>query len=96
MSDDIEAQVCLKLQETECSIQLDKSAVRDNQALLLACIWLINDKKNCEKKFCHSLETFCPRENIFSNPKSHFNLEGIPIRNMIFCVTDGAPSMIGR
>ena len=45
MNDDIEVQVCLKLQETEFSIQLDKSTVRNKQALQLAYVWFINDKK---------------------------------------------------
>ena len=98
MSDDIEAQVCLKLQETECSIQLDESAVRDkkNQALPLAYIRFINDKKICKEIFCHSLETFCPRENIFSSLKGYLNLKTIHIANMVFCASDEAPSMIGR
>ena len=51
MSDDIEARMCLKLQETECGILLDESTVRDNQALLLACARFINDKKFV-KRYC--------------------------------------------
>ena len=97
MSDDIEAQMCRKLQETEFSIQLDESTVFDNQALLLAYVRFIKNKKICEQMFfCHSLETFCQGENIFSNLKDYFNLKGIPIRNMISCATDGAPNMMGR
>ena len=69
MSDDIEANLCLKLQETEFSIQLDESTVRDDQALLIrlvAYVWFINNKEICEEMlFCHSLETFCQGENIF-------------------------------
>ena len=49
-SDDIEAQLCLKLQETEFSIQLDKSTGRDNRALLLAYVRFI--KKKFVKRCC--------------------------------------------
>ena len=97
MSDDIETQVCLKLQETEFSIQVDESTVRDNQPLLLAYVGITKDKKICEEMlFCYSLETFCQGENIFLNLKGYLNLKGIPIRNMISCATDGAPNIIGR
>ena len=67
------------------SIQFHEFTVCDNQALLLACVRFINDRKICEEMmFCHLLKTFCPEENIFSNIKDYLNLKGIPIR--IFCV----------
>ena len=80
MSDDIEGQVCLKLQETEFSLQPDESTVRDNQALLVVSVRFINEKKICEELlFCHSQEIFCQRENIFSTVKGYLNLKGILI-----------------
>ena len=75
MSDDIEAQMCLKLQETEFSIQLDESTACNNHALVLACVRFISDKKICEEMlFSHSLKTFCQKENIFLNLKGYLNL----------------------
>ena len=72
MSDNIETKVRLKLQETEFSIQLDESTVRDDKALLLAYVRFIEDKKICEEMlFCHSLVTFCQGEIIFSNLKGY-------------------------
>ena len=65
--------------------------------MLLAYVRLTNDKKICkDMSFCHSLETFCQGENIFSNLTDYLNLKGIPIRNMISCASDGAPNVIGR
>ena len=80
ISDNIEAQVCIKLQETEFSIQLDESTVHDNQALLLAYVRFINNKKFVKRRcFVIHWKHFAKEKTFFSNLKSYLNLKGIPI-----------------
>ena len=75
ISDDIEAQVCLKLQETECSIQLDESTVPDNQALLLAYVRFINDKKICEEILLSFTGHILPRRKYLFKSEKLFKLK---------------------
>ena len=52
MSSDVESQLVEKLKTSKFSIQLDKSAVSDNRAILMVYVCFIDDAPNFVKRCC--------------------------------------------
>ncbi|CAH1990853.1 unnamed protein product [Acanthoscelides obtectus] len=97
MSSDIESFLCNYLQTTHFSIQLDKSTLPDNAALLLAYVrFIMNQEIYEELLFARTLITDTKGESIFHVLKDYFIEKAIPLSNIISVATDGAPAMVGR
>ncbi|XP_023231325.1 SCAN domain-containing protein 3-like [Centruroides sculpturatus] len=97
MANDVEEQLCEDLQNTEFTLQLDESIVRNNEAILLAYVrYIKNDKIIEEMLFAKSLTTDTKGLSIFNVVKTFLDENNIPISNILACATDGAPAMIGR
>ena len=78
-------------------MQLDESTLRDNEVILMAYVSYIHDGAPKEEMlFAKPLETDTRGESIFGVVKQFFEEKSIPLRNIVACATDGAPSMIGR
>ncbi|XP_076359030.1 SCAN domain-containing protein 3-like [Tachypleus tridentatus] len=97
MADDVEKQLIAHLQVKQFALQLDESTLRDNEAILLAYITFNNDEGPKEEMlFARSLVTHTKGETIFNEVVTYFQENNIPLKNIIACATDGAPSMTGR
>ncbi|XP_056636253.1 SCAN domain-containing protein 3-like [Diorhabda sublineata] len=97
MSDDIENFLCIYLQTTHFSIQLDESTLPGNEALLLAYVRFIMDQNIHEELlFARTLVTDNKGESIFHVLRDYFIEKEIPLSNIISVATDGAPAMVGR
>ncbi|KAG9479972.1 hypothetical protein GDO78_011802 [Eleutherodactylus coqui] len=74
------------------------SAVRDNEALLLAYIRFINRNEEVveELLFTRNLTTDMYGSSIYKRVEEFFQEKQIPLTNVLACATNGAASMIGR
>ena len=84
-AEDVEKQLIAHLQVKQFALQLDGSTLRDNKALLLAYV-----------RFNKSLTTDTKGETIFNEVATYFQENNIPLKNIIACAADGAPSTTGR
>ncbi|XP_061486772.1 protein FAM200C-like [Rhineura floridana] len=97
MSKDIGSQLCADLGNYKFGIQLDETTVRDNEALLMAYVRLIKNEEAYEEMlFCKSMTTNTKGESMFEELQRYLKSKEIPMKNIISCATDGAPSMLGR
>ncbi|XP_067130586.1 SCAN domain-containing protein 3-like [Centruroides vittatus] len=97
MANDVENQLTADLQTREFTIQLDESSVRDSDAILMAYVRYIKDSKIIEEMlFCRHLVTDTKGTSIYECFKTYFDEKQIPLKNILACATDGAPSMVGR
>ncbi|CAH1998469.1 unnamed protein product [Acanthoscelides obtectus] len=97
MSSDIESFLGNYLQTTHFSIELDKSTLPDNEALLLAYVrFIMNQEIYEELLFARTLITDTKVESIFHVLKDYFIEKAIPLSNIISVNTDGAPAMLSR
>ncbi|XP_076348271.1 SCAN domain-containing protein 3-like [Tachypleus tridentatus] len=97
MAEDVEKQLIAHLQVKQFALQLDESTLRDNEAILLAYVRFNNDERPKEEMlFARSLVTDTKGETIFNEVVTYFQENNIPLKNIIACATDGAPSMTGR
>ncbi|XP_065565911.1 zinc finger BED domain-containing protein 5-like [Artemia franciscana] len=96
MAEDVEKQLIAHLQVKQFALQLDESTLRDNEALLLAYVRFNNEGPKEEMLFARSLTTDTKGETIFNEVATYFKENNIPLKNIIACATDGAPSMTGR
>jgi len=97
MAEDVEKQLIANLQVKQFALQLDESTLRDNEAILLAYVRFKDDKGPREEMlFARSLRTDTKGETIFNEVVTYFKENNIPLKNIIACATDGAPSMTGR
>ncbi|XP_076372972.1 zinc finger BED domain-containing protein 5-like [Tachypleus tridentatus] len=97
MAEDVEKQLIAHLQVKQFALQLDESTLRDNEAILLAYVRFNNDEGPKEEMlFAKSLLTDTKGETIFNEVVTYFQKNNIPLKNIIACATDGAPSMTGR
>ncbi|XP_068229569.1 SCAN domain-containing protein 3-like [Palaemon carinicauda] len=79
------------------ALQLDESTLRDNEAILLAYVRFNSDEGHKEELlFARSLVTDTKGETIFNEVVTYFQQNNIPLKNIIACATDGAPSMKSR
>ncbi|XP_068234170.1 SCAN domain-containing protein 3-like [Palaemon carinicauda] len=82
---------------TKFAIQLDESTLRDNEAILLAYVRFNSDEGHKEEMLlARSLVTDTKGETIFNEVVTYFQQNNIPLKNIIACATNGAPSMTGR
>ena len=97
-SSDVESLLVEISKTSKFSIQLDESTVSDNRAILMAYARFIDDScKLCEEKlFAKLLETDTTGLSFFEARKSCFDENQIRFGNLVFCETDGAPSMLGK
>ena len=95
---DVESQLVEKLKTSKFSIQLDESTGSDNRAILVAYVRFIDDScKLCEEMlFAKLLENDTTGLSIFEATRSRFDENQIPFENLVFCATNGAPSMLGK
>lgn len=97
MANDVESQVIADLQTREFAIQLDETTVRDSEAILMAYVRYIKDAKIIEEMlFSRLLVTDTKGISIYECLQTYFDENRIPLHNILACVTDGAPAMIGR
>ena len=97
MAEDIEKQLIAKLKCKQFALQLDESTLRDNEAILLAYVRLKDDNGLREEMlFARSLIIDTKGLTIFNEVVTYFSECNIPLKNIIACATDDAPSMIGR
>ncbi|XP_065583562.1 zinc finger MYM-type protein 6-like [Artemia franciscana] len=96
MVEDVEKQLIAPLQEKQFALQLDESNLRDNEALLLAYFRFNYEGPKEDTLFARSLTTDTKGETIFNEVATYFKENNIPLKNIIACATDGAPSMTGR
>ncbi|XP_068234218.1 SCAN domain-containing protein 3-like [Palaemon carinicauda] len=96
MAEDVEKQLISHLQVKYFVLQLDESILRDNEAILLAYVRFNSDEGHKEEMlFARSLVTDTKGENIFDKVVTYFQQNNIPLKYIIACATDGAPSMTG-
>ena len=97
MAEDVEKQLIAHLQVKQFALQLDESTLRNNEAMLLAYVRFNSDEGSKEEMlFARSLVTDTKGETIFNEVVTYFQENNIPLKNIIACATDGAPSMTGR
>ena len=96
MAEDVEKQLIAHLQVKKFALQLDESTLRDNEAILLAYVRFYNEGPKEEMLFARSLMTDTKGETIFNEVSTYFQENNIPLKNIIACAADGAPSMTGR
>ncbi|XP_068243860.1 SCAN domain-containing protein 3-like [Palaemon carinicauda] len=97
MAEDVEKQLISHLQVKQFALQLDESTLRDNEAILLAYVRFNSDEGHKEEMlFARSLVTDTKGETIFNEAVTYFQQNNIPLKNIIACATDGAPSMTSR
>jgi hypothetical protein len=97
MSSNIENYLCNYLQTTFFFVQLDKSTLPSNEALLLAYVHFIINQEICEELlFAVTLKTDTKGMTIFNALQDYFIEKLIPLYNMLSVATDGAPEMVGR
>ena len=97
MADDIESQLVAILQITSFSMQLHKSTITNNNALM-ANIRFFNKKSELQKElvFAQNLITDMRGLSIFTTGKSFFEKYKIPLTTIAAYATDGASSMVSR
>ena len=77
------------------SMQVDESTLPGNKCLLLVCVRLIVGDTTYEKlAISPRMETHSTEQLVFEKIKQYFELNEIPLKNLIGIATDGAPSMI--
>jgi len=96
MVEDVEKQLIAHLHVKQFALQIEESSLRDNEALLLAYGRFNNEGPKEEMLFARSLTTDKKGETIFNEVATYFKENNIPLKNIIACATDGAPSMTGR
>ena len=96
MVEDVEKQLIAHLHVKQFALQIGESSLRDNEALLLAYVRFNNEGPKEEMLFARSLMTDKKGETIFNEVATYFKENNIPLKNIIACATDGAPSMTGR
>lgn len=97
MAENVEKQFIGHLQVKHFALRLDESTLRDNDAILFAYVRFNNDVGPREEiLFARSLTTDAKGATIFNEIVTYFQENNIPLKNIIACVTDGAPSMTGR
>ena len=96
MAEDVEKQLIAHLQVKQFALQLDESTLRDNEAILLAYVRFYNEGPKEEVLFARSLTTDTKGETIFNEVATYFQENNIPLKNIIVCATNGAPSMTSR
>ena len=61
-----------------------------------ACVRFVKNENLMEEfLFAKELETHTAGESVFQLVVDFFNEKEIPLINIVFCATDGAPSMLG-
>lgn len=96
MSHDVENYLCNYLQKNYFSLHLDESTLPGNEALLLAYVCFVMDKKIHEELlFARTLITDTRGESMFNVLKNYFIEKAIPLINKTSAAKDGAPSMVG-
>ncbi|XP_038637238.1 SCAN domain-containing protein 3-like [Scyliorhinus canicula] len=97
MAEDVEKQLIANLQVKQFALQLDESTLRDNEVILLSYVRFIDYQGPREEMlFARSLRTDTKGETIFNEVVTYFKESNIPLKNIIACATDGAPSMTGK
>ena len=97
MSADVDHKLCNTLRSTEFSLQLDESTFPGNESLLLGYVRFVHNGVLCEElAIALSINTDTRGEIVFQEVKAYFEINAIPLTNVIACATDGAPFMMGR
>jgi hypothetical protein len=97
MADDVEDTLCSVLRTTDFALQLDESTVPVNESLLLAYMRFIKDESLVQELLlARILDIHTKGESIYSVVEQFFREKEIPLRNILSCATDRAPSMVGR
>jgi hypothetical protein len=100
MYEDVESSLTDFLKTTEFSLQLDESALPDNESLLLAYVRFIKYKQKLSRTIIRKkkkeLETDTKGKSIFDVLEHYFKEKDIPLDNIVSVATDGALAMVGR
>ncbi|KAK9410633.1 hypothetical protein NXF25_001808, partial [Crotalus adamanteus] len=97
MAVNVEKNLISILQNTSFSMQLDESITANNNALLMAYVHYFDENNTLREEmlFAINLITDTRGLSIFYTVKSYFTKNNIPLNNIVACVTDGTPSMVG-
>ena len=94
---DVRSQLNDILRNTNFSLTLDESTVRDNETLLLGYVRFRHNSKFVEEMiFCMSLKPASTAQDIYAVVKKYFAESRIPMTNLISTAADGAPALMGR
>jgi hypothetical protein len=97
MADNVEDTLCSVLKTTDFALQLDESTLPGNESLLLVYVRFIKDESLVQELlFSRLLHIQTKGESIYSVVEQFFREKEIPLRNILSCASDGAPSMVGR
>ena len=99
MSDDNADQILAEIKESKfgSSIQLDQSTDITNYCQLLVYVRYAQAKlMKTELLLNHKVSTTTKGKNIFDILDSLFKKNGLDWKNLVWCTTDGAPSMLDR
>ena len=95
MSADVEHKLCNTLRNIEFSLQLDESTLPGDESLLLGYVRFVHNEVSCEElAIALSLNIDTREKTVFQEVKTYFQINAIPLTNVIACATDGAPSMM--
>ena len=97
MADNEEKELIAHLQVNQIAHQRDESTFRDNKAIPLPYVRLNTDEGLREKMlYAGSPMTDTKGKTIFNEVVTYFKENNIPLKHIIACATDGAPSMTGK
>ena len=85
--------LCEKLRTKIFSLEIDKSTLPDNQALLLVMWDPVIIRKYVKNYYSEHILTYTKGSSIYNLVEICFNENNIPL---VSCATDGTPSMVGR
>ncbi|GFV62386.1 protein ZBED8 [Trichonephila clavipes] len=97
MGEDIEKQLVEKLKTRTFSVQMDKSTLRNSNAVLITYVRYIDKGHFAEEMlFCKRLESTTTSKDIFNRLKNYLYVNDIQMKNITSCIADGAPNMMGK
>ncbi|CAI9724709.1 Hypothetical predicted protein [Octopus vulgaris] len=96
MGQGVENQFLETLISRKFSLQMDESAFRDSEALLLTFVRYIEHDAFHEEIFCKSLETTITAKDIPRKLKHYLDGNKIPKAKLLSCAADSAPGMMGK
>ncbi|KFD51162.1 hypothetical protein M514_07926 [Trichuris suis] len=92
MAMDVEETLRDLLRKTELSLQLDKSKLPENEALLLAYVRFVKDEHLTQEfLFERERRTSTESDSIFRVVEDFLKQKAIPLKNIIAVATDGVP-----
>ena len=97
MAENVEEQLIGKLRVKKITLQLDESTINRSDTILLAYVRYIDDSQFKEEMlFCEYFQRTTSALDIYNIVVDYFAKWDIPMKSMVACAADGAPSMMGK